>query len=44
MRRWRERRLHHQLFAWLALTILSTVAVSALVLNLLEPTRAPFNR
>jgi two-component system OmpR family sensor kinase len=44
MRRWRERRLHHQLFAWLALTILSTVAVSALVLNLLEPTRAPFNQ
>jgi two-component system OmpR family sensor kinase len=43
MRRWRERRLHHQLFAWLALTILSTVAVSALVLNLLEPTRGPFN-
>jgi two-component system OmpR family sensor kinase len=43
MRRWRERRLHHQLFAWLALTILATVAVSALVLNLLEPERSPFN-
>jgi two-component system, OmpR family, sensor kinase len=41
VRRWRERRLHHQLFAWLALTILATVAVSALVLNLLEPERAP---
>src|SRR5688572_16784713 len=44
MKRWRERRLHQQLFAWLALTILATVAVSALVLNLLEPARAPFNR
>jgi two-component system OmpR family sensor kinase len=43
MRRWRERRLHHQLFAWLALTILATVAVSALVLNLLEHERSPFN-
>lgn len=43
MKRWRERRLHHQLFAWLALTILSTIAVSALVLNLLEPTHSPFN-
>lgn len=43
MRRSRERRLHHQLFAWLALTILSTLAVSGLVLIVLEPTRAPFN-
>jgi two-component system OmpR family sensor kinase len=43
MRRWRARRLHHQLFAWLALTILATAAVSALVLHLLEPVRAPFN-
>jgi two-component system OmpR family sensor kinase len=44
MKRWRERRLHQQLFAWLALTILATIAVSALVLNLLEPAHAPFNR
>jgi two-component system, OmpR family, sensor kinase len=44
MRRWRERRLHQQLFAWLALTILATIAVSALVLSLLEPAQAPFNR
>jgi len=44
MRRWRERRLHQQLFTWLALTILASVAVSALVLNLLEPARSPFNR
>jgi two-component system OmpR family sensor kinase len=44
MRRRRERRLHQQLFAWLALTILATIAVSALVSSLLEPTIAPFNR
>ncbi|HTV25306.1 MAG TPA: HAMP domain-containing sensor histidine kinase [Polyangiaceae bacterium] len=44
MRRRRERRLHQQLFAWLALTIVASVAVSALVLNLLEPARSPFNR
>jgi signal transduction histidine kinase len=44
MRRWRERRLHQQLFAWLALTIVATVAVSALMLSLLEPAGAPFNR
>jgi two-component system, OmpR family, sensor kinase len=44
MRRRRERRLHQQLFAWLALTILATIAVSVLVLNLLEPAQAPFNR
>ncbi len=43
MRRWRDRRLHHQLFAWLALTILAAVAMSGLVLGLLvEPERAPF--
>jgi two-component system, OmpR family, sensor kinase len=36
--------LHQQLFAWLALTILATIAVSALVLSLLEPAHAPFNR
>jgi signal transduction histidine kinase len=44
MRRWRERRLHQQLFTWLALTILATIAVSALVLNVLEPEHAPFDR
>jgi two-component system OmpR family sensor kinase len=44
MRRRRERRLHQQLFAWLALTILATIAVSALVSSLLEPSLAPFNR
>jgi two-component system, OmpR family, sensor kinase len=44
MRRRRERRLHQQLFAWLALTILATIAVSALVLSLLQPAQAPFNR
>lgn len=44
MRRWRERRLHQQLFAWLALTIVASVVVSALVLSLFEPMRGPFNR
>lgn len=44
MKRWRERRLHQQLFAWLALTILATIAVSALVSSLFEPNLAPFNR
>lgn len=44
MRRWRDRRLHQQLFAWLALTIVASVAVSALVLSLLEPAHGPFNR
>ena len=42
--RWHDRRLHQHLFAWLALTILATVAVSALVLNLLQPAGAPFDR
>jgi two-component system, OmpR family, sensor kinase len=41
--RWHDRRLHQHLFVWLALTILATVAVSALVLNLLQPARAPFD-
>jgi signal transduction histidine kinase len=35
--------LHHQLFVWLALSILAAVGVSGLVLGLLmEPERAPF--
>jgi two-component system, OmpR family, sensor kinase len=43
MRRWRDRRLHHQLFVWLALSILAAVGMSGLVLGLLvEPERAPF--
>jgi two-component system, OmpR family, sensor kinase len=37
MRRWRDRRLHHQLFAWLASTILATIAISGLVLNSFGP-------
>jgi two-component system, OmpR family, sensor kinase len=37
MRRWRDRGLHHQLFAWLALTILATIAISGLVLSLFGP-------
>src|SRR3954469_3390940 len=45
MRRWRDRRLHQVLFAWLALSILAAVAVSGLVLGLLvEPDRAPFGK
>lgn len=45
MRRWRDRRLHHQLFVWLALSILAAVATSGLVLMLLvDPERAPFGR
>jgi two-component system, OmpR family, sensor kinase len=42
MKRWRERRLHHQLFAWLALTILATVIVSGTVLGLFDVVRPPF--
>jgi two-component system OmpR family sensor kinase len=43
MRRWRDRRLHHQLFVWLALSILAAVGMSGLVLGLLvDPERAPF--
>jgi signal transduction histidine kinase len=43
MRRWHDRRLHHQLFAWLALSILSAVGMSGLVLSLfMDPERAPF--
>ena len=42
MRRWRERRLHHQLFGWMALTILASVAISSLVLSAFAPDRAPF--
>jgi two-component system, OmpR family, sensor kinase len=37
MRRWRDRGLHHQLFAWLALTILATIAISGFVLSLFGP-------
>jgi signal transduction histidine kinase len=43
MKRWRERRLHHQLFAWLALTILATVVVSGLVLGSFDARHPPFN-
>ena len=42
MRRWRERRLHHQLFGWMALTILASVAISSIVLSAFAPERAPF--
>jgi len=42
MRRWRERRLHHQLFGWMALTILASVALSAVVLSAIDPDRTPF--
>jgi two-component system, OmpR family, sensor kinase len=42
MRRWRERRLHHQLFAWMALTILASVAISAVVLSAFHPGKTPF--
>jgi signal transduction histidine kinase len=42
MRRWREQRLHHQLFGWMALTILASVAISSLVLSVFVPDRAPF--
>lgn len=42
MRRWRERRLHHQLFGWMALTILASVAISSLVLSAFTSDRAPF--
>jgi two-component system, OmpR family, sensor kinase len=42
MRRWRERRLHNQLFGWMALTILASVALSAVVLSAFDPGRAPF--
>src|SRR6188508_2913790 len=42
MRRWRERRLHHQLFGWMALTILASVAISAIVLSAFDPGKAPF--
>ncbi len=41
--RWHDRLLHQHLFAWLALTILSTVAVSGVVLNVLQPVRGPFD-
>jgi two-component system OmpR family sensor kinase len=37
MRRWRDRSLHHQLFAWLALTILATIGISGFVLSLFAP-------
>ena len=42
MRRRRERRLHHQLFGWMALTILASVAASAVVLSGFDPGRVPF--
>jgi signal transduction histidine kinase len=41
-RRFRDRRLHEQLFVWLALTIVATIAISVLVLNLFEPTGPAF--
>lgn len=41
--RWhRHRRLQHQLFAWLALTIVATVVVVALALRVFEPSEFPF--
>ncbi len=42
MRRWRQRRLHHQLFAWLAISILTTVMLVALVLRVITPGEPPF--
>lgn len=42
MRPWRERRLHHQVFGWMALTILASVAISGLVLSVLVPDRTPY--
>lgn len=42
MRRWRERRLHHQLFGWMALTILASVGLSAAVLGAIDAGRAPY--
>jgi signal transduction histidine kinase len=43
MRRWGHRRLQQQLFRWLALSILSTVVVVALVLHLVQPGTSPFS-
>lgn len=41
MRRWRHRRLQHQLFVWLAFSILASVLAAALVLGLLRPQESP---
>src|SRR5262245_16767848 len=42
MRRWRDRRLHHQLFVWMALAILASVAMSSAVLSAFDLGREPF--
>ena len=41
MKRWRHRRLQHQLFVWLATGILASVLAAALVLGLMRPLDSP---